>query len=36
MAIQTNPTESWSYTLTTVFVLAAIAIGVALFYYYTR
>ncbi len=27
MAIQTNPTESWSYTLTTVFVLAAIAIG---------
>ena len=27
--------KSWSYTLTTVVVLAAIAIGVALFYYYT-
>ena len=35
MATQTYGPR-WSDTLTTVVVLAAIAIGVALFYYYTR
>jgi len=36
MATQGYPTASQNTTLTTVVVLAAIAIGVALFYYYTR